>query len=525
MRTLIRGAELAVGDGHPVSRQDLLLSDGRIAALGPAGGYDRIDAEVVDAGGLIVAPGFIDVHSHADNAPLLAEDDMSKILQGVTTEVVGNCGFSLAPVDPAAEELLTAYNERLFPRLSWDWHTFAELLTVTDAAGYVTNYAPLAGHGALRLAVMGMVDRQPDETELARMGRLLEEALDAGAFGMSTGLIYPPGVFSDTDELAALAGRLPAGRVYATHMRDEGAGLLDSIDEAVEIGRRSGCRVQISHLKASGRPNWGRVDAALERLDSARRDGLAITQDAYPYDRSSTMLAVCLPPWFAEGGDEAMLARLDDPGLLARARAEIEGRSGDGGHVNGDGYDAIMISSTASHAFEGRTLTELADELRVSPFDALVHVLRSQRLRASMVTASMSESDVRTVLAHPRTMIGTDGLPPGVGGRPHPRLFGTFPRVLGRYVRDQRELTLPGAVAKMTALPARVFGLTGRGLIVPGAIADLVAFDPLRVADVCDYRDPVHPPAGIAWVMQAGRFAVRDGRWLGRRLGQRLMPG
>jgi N-acyl-D-aspartate/D-glutamate deacylase len=495
-------------------RRDLLVSDGRISALDPAG---DVDASVVDADGLIVAPGFIDVHSHADNAPLLATGDTSKILQGVTTEVVGNCGFSLAPVS----ELLTSSSQRLFPPLDWRWHSFAEFLATTDAAGYVTNYAPLVGHGALRLAVLGMADSSPDADSLAAMGRLLDESMDAGAFGMSTGLIYPPGVFSDTDELAALAGRMPAGRVYATHMRDEGGGLLTSVDEAVSIGRRSGRHVQVSHLKASGRPNWGGVEAALSRLDDARGDGVPVTQDVYPYDRSSTMLAVCLPSWFAEGGDAAMLERLSDPAALARARASIEN---DDGHVNGAGYDGILVSSTASHAYEGQTLTEIASSLGMSPFDALVHVLRTERLRVSMVLASMSETDVRTVLAHPSTMVGSDGLPPGVGGRPHPRLFGTFPRVLGRYVRDQRSLALPDAVAKMTALPAQVFGLPDRGRIAPGAVADLVAFDPRRIADVGDYRDPVHPPAGIAWVMQAGQFAVRDGQWLGRRLGQRLTP-
>ena len=282
--------------------------------------------------------------------------------------------------------------------------------------------------------------------------------------------------------------------------------------------------MQVSHLKAAGRSNWGQGGAALERLDRARRDGVAVTQDVYPYDRSSTMLTACLPPWFQEGGDAAILSRLEDPAVLARARADIEGPNAGDSHVAGAGYDGILVSSTASHRFEAQTLAEIAGELGVEPFDALVHVLRAERLRVSMVTALMSEPDVETVLAHPLTMIGTDGLPPGTGGRPHPRLFGTFPRVLGRYVRDRGVLSLPAAVAQMTALPAQVFGLADRGRIAEGAIADLVAFDPQRISDVCDYRNPVHRPAGIAWVMQAGRFAARDGRWLGKRLGSRLKP-
>jgi N-acyl-D-amino-acid deacylase len=523
--TVIQGAEVADGSGGPVARRDVLLSGDRIAAVGPPGTYRHVTGQVVDAAGLVVAPGFIDVHSHADNAPLLEEDDTSKILQGVTTEVVGNCGFSLAPVDAARADLLASFSRRIFPPLPWDWRSFADFLAASDACGYVTNYAPLVGHGTLRLAVLGMASRRPDEDELARMGRLLDEALEAGAFGMSTGLIYPPGLFSDTDELVALARQLGGGRVYATHMRGEGASLLASIEEALVIGAQAGCRVQISHLKALGRSNWGQTSAALQRLDRSRQDGMAVTQDAYPYDRSSTMLTACLPPWFQEGGDAAVLARLDDPAQLARARADVaDPDDSTDSHVTGIGYENILVSSTESHAFEGQTIAEIADTLGTEPFDALVHVLRVEKLRASMVSASMSEFDVMTVLAHPATMIGSDGLPPGLGGRPHPRLFGTFPRVLGRYVRDRGVLTLPEAIARMTALPAAVFGVTDRGHVTPGMVADLVAFDPRRVGDICDYRDPVRPPIGIAWVMHAGRFSVRDGRWLGKRLGRRLEP-
>ncbi|MGH3318785.1 MAG: N-acyl-D-amino-acid deacylase family protein [Streptosporangiaceae bacterium] len=522
---LIEGAELADGSGRPLVRRDVLVADGRIAAVEPAGTRDPSRYDRVEADGFVLAPGFIDVHSHADNAPLLRDGDTTKILQGVTTEVVGNCGFSLAPVQPPREQLLAAFTTRIFPPFPWGWHAFADFLAATDTRGYVTNYVPLVGHGTLRLAVLGMEDRAPRPGELAAMGGLLDEALVAGAFGMSSGLIYPPGLFSATDELVELARHLPEGRLYATHMRGEGEHLLDSIDEAIRIGGEGNCRVQISHLKASGRPHWGRVGAALARLDRARQEGLDITQDVYPYDRSSTMLTACMPPWFQEGGDAALLARLDDPAALARARAEVEGET-DGweSHLAECGYDGVLVSSTASHAHEGQTLAEVAAELGLEPFEALVEVLRGERLRASMVISSMSEADVEAVLDHPATVIGSDGLPPGVGGKPHPRLFGTFPRVLGRYVRERGLLDLPTALARMTASPADAFGLTDRGRIAPGAVADLVAFDPERVADVCDYRDPVHPPTGIAWVMQAGRVAVRDGRWLGSRLGTRLRP-
>ena len=520
---LIRGARVADGSGAALIAADLLLSGERIIAVGPPGSYDGLDGPVTDASGLVVAPGFIDVHSHADNAPLLpaGEDDTSKILQGVTTEVTGNCGYSMAPVGAEHEAAFTAFWGRRCPRVPWGWHTFAEFLAVADGHGHVVNYAPLAGHGALRFAVLGLADRAPDAAELAAMRGLLDEALSAGAFGMSSGLVYPPGMFAATAELTELARSLPPGRLYATHMRGEGAGLLASIEEALRIGGTAGCRVQISHLKSSGRPNWGRVGAALSLLDQARRDGADVGQDAYPYDRSSTGLTVCLPRWALTDGDAAVLVRLADPGTVDRMRAEtLAGENS----LTSAGYDGILIASTRTHAYEGQTLAEIGADLGMDPFDALVRVLREERLGVSIVISSMSEPDVTEVLAHPATMIGSDGLPPGRGGKPHPRMYGTFPRVLGRYVRERGVLSLPDAISRMTSRPASAFGLTDRGRVAAGAVADLVAFDPERIADAGDYRDPVRSPAGIAWVMQAGQFAVRDGRWLGTRLGRRLDP-
>jgi N-acyl-D-aspartate/D-glutamate deacylase len=525
-RTLIRGGQVADGSGSALTPRDLLIDAGRIAAVADPGTFAGATCPVIDASGTVVAPGFIDVHSHADNAPLLAEDDTTKILQGVTTEVVGNCGFSLAPARAGREELLIRLTGRIFPPLDIEWHDFGDLLSRLDGHGYVTNYAPLVGHGTLRLAVLGMADCAPDADEQKRMGALLDEALDAGAFGLSSGLIYPPGLFSRTTELVDLARHLGGGRIYATHMRGEGGHLLDSVEEALEIGSRSGCRVQISHLKSAGRPHWGGVGRALDRLARARADGVTVTQDVYPYDASSTMLTTCLPPWCQEGGDQTVLARLDDPATVRRLRTEIEGGPQEGweNQIAGAGYEGILVASTASHDFEGRTLPEIGADIGASPFDALIHVLRAERLRASMVIFSMTESDVEAVLTDPATMVGSDGLPPGVGGKPHPRLYGTFPRVLGRYVRERQVLDLPTAVAKMTSRPAQTFGLRDRGRIAQGAVADLVAFDPARVIDACDYRDPVRPPSGIEWVMQAGHVVVAKGRWLGNRSGRRLQP-
>jgi N-acyl-D-aspartate/D-glutamate deacylase len=522
---LIRDAEVLDGTGAPARRADVLVSGGVITAVEEPGHLATEGRTVIDAGGTTLAPGFIDVHSHADNAPFLDEPDTSKIMQGVTSEVVGNCGFSLAPRLSETAPALEALAARIFPTLPWNWSTFAELLAATDARGYVTNYAPLVGHNALRAAVLGMSDAAPDDKQLAMMGDLLDEAMAAGAFGLSSGLIYPPGQFAQTRELVELAKRLPQSRPYVTHMRGEGSQLLASIAEAVAIGEGSGRRVHISHLKTAGRTNWGQMQAALDQLDQARDRGLDVRHDVYPYTASSTMLTAVLPPWFQEGGDPAVLRRLNDPVALDRLRDQL-GR--DGGtwenHIYGAGWDGVVVASSASHQYEGLSLTQLAADRGTGPFEALVHVLLHEELKVSMILYSMREDDLTLAMQHKLAMIGSDGLPPGVGGKPHPRMYGTFPRVLARYSRELGTLALPDAVRRMTSLPAESFGLHDRGTIAAGMAADLVAFDPAEVRDLADYTEPTREPAGIAWVMVNGQVVVRGGRYLGPRAGRRLQP-
>ncbi|MHB8293222.1 MAG: N-acyl-D-amino-acid deacylase family protein [Acidimicrobiales bacterium] len=549
-RVIVTGGEILDGTGSRSYSGDLVIEGGVIRAVtdkavtdkavtdkavtgrasgsgdgGETGGGETI----IDAAGLVVCPGFIDVHSHADNAPFLDDDDTSKIMQGVTTEVVGNCGFSLAPQSPERASEASAFLERLFPPLPWPGGSrggpFAELLAATDAAGYVTNVAPLVGHGALRVAAMGMAARQPDGAELGKMAELLDEALQAGAFGFSSGLVYPPGVYSSTDELVSLAARLPRGRVYASHIRGEGLTVVEAVREAIEIAERTGASVEVSHHKASGKASWGRTAQTLALLAEARERGAQVDQDVYPYDAASTVLAALLPPWSLEGTDADVLARLSDAELLERLRVEL-GRDGGGfeNHAASLGYDRIVIGTTASHRFEGETLAQIAQRWGCAGFDALVRLLVEERLRANMIVFSMSEEDVERVIADPHTTIGSDGLPPGLGGKPHPRLYGTFPRVIARYVRDRRVLSLEDAVAKMTSRPAAKFGIPDRGVLRPGMVADLVCFDRARISDTGDYGDPGRPPAGISWVMVAGELAVAGGRYLGRRLGRRLLP-
>jgi N-acyl-D-amino-acid deacylase len=522
---LIIGASVADGSGETPRERDVLIRGERIVAVETPGSIPTDQRRVLDATGLTVAPGFIDTHSHADNAPLLDDDDTSKVLQGVTTEVVGNCGFSLAPCSPANRATLRGLLERLFPPLDIGWHDWPELDARLQQRGFVTNYAPLLGHGTLRIAACGMRDRAPDEDELESMRRGLEHALEAGVFGLSTGLIYPPGVYSTTDELIRLAEVLGAERVYATHMRGESDGLLDSIDEAVQIGSNAGCRLHISHLKWFGKHNWKRMPEALERIDTAARSGLAVTNDVYPYTAGSTILASLLPPDVLVDGDDAVLKKLDEPAQRAHiARAIEEGLPGWHNMVADSGWEGILVSTTASHNYEGRTLAQIANDLGLPPVHALIRVLQEERLQASMVVFGLHEDDVVSVLGYDRTVIGSDGLPPGRGGRPHPRMYGTFPRYLGRYVREAGLLPLGEAVRRITGMPAEIFGIPERGYLRPGYVADLVAFDASTIADDCDYLDPARTPSGIAWVMMAGEKVTEYGAYLGQRSGRRLTP-
>jgi N-acyl-D-aspartate/D-glutamate deacylase len=524
-QVLVRGADVIDGTGAAARRADVLVTSDYIEAVEPPGSLPVNGRTVLDCEGATLTPGFIDVHSHADNAPFLHDDDTSKILQGVTTEIVGNCGFSLAPRVGEHAAALESYSLRIFPPITWRWNTFRELLAAADERGYVTNYAPLVGHHALRIAAMGMSDAAPDDRELRVMGELLDEAVQAGAFGLSTGLIYPPGLFAETHEIECLASRLPQGRLYATHMRGEGRQLQSSIAEAVRVGEHSRRRVQVSHLKAAGKANWGSMPQALALLDEARARGVDVRHDVYPYTAGSTMLTATLPPYFQEGGEPNVLRRLQDPESVARLREDLAADDGSWeNQVIGAGWDGIVVASSVTHRFDGMSIAEIAADKGAEPFDALVDVLLVEELKVSMIVFSMQEDDLREALRHPLTMVGSDGLPPGVGGKPHPRMYGTFPRVLARYCREQRMFPVEEAVRRMTSLPADTFGLADRGSITPGSAADLVALDAATVQDRADYRESTRSPTGIHWIMQGGTVVARDGRYLGPRAGRRLLP-
>ncbi|MEU0809933.1 amidohydrolase family protein [Streptomyces sp. NPDC005970] len=530
---LIRGALLADGTGAEPDHRDVLVTGDRVAAVEPPGRIPDQGRRVVDATGQVLAPGFVDVHSHSDNAPLYGPGDLPKLLQGVTTEVVGNCGFSLAPFTDTRQ--VRDYAAVTFPpELPFTWRGFADLFKATDAAGYITNYVPLVGHGTVRSVVCGGTARPARAEELREMGRAVAEACDAGCFGLSSGLAYSPGSFADTAELTSLVRHMPRHGIYASHIRSEGPGLLDSLREAVRIGHETGRRVQISHLKVPGRGSPDRAEQVLGLLRRARREGLAVAQDVYPYTAASLMLSACLPQWAHDGGGAALLTRLADPRLVERMRAEVEEHTGGGGgaeggdwdnHVASAGYRSIRVASTATGTYDGQALTDLAAALGMAPFDTLVHIVRHEENRANMIVDTVSDDDIAALLRDEHTMLGTDGAPPGWGTSPHPRVSGTFPRLLRRFVRDLRVLSLPAAVARMTSLPADTFGLADRGRVRVGAVADLVIFDPQEVQDRATYDSPLRPPEGIGKVLVGGQVVVDGGRWTGRRTGARLTPG
>lgn len=521
---LVNGT-LVDGSSAAPRRGTVVIEGEAIAAVTGPGEPVPNTADVVDVSGLVVCPGFIDTHSHADNVPFLAEPDTSKIVQGVTTEVVGNCGFSLAPANSASLRDLRTLLGRIFPSMEVPWHSFADFLGHADAGGYVTNYAPLVGHNVLRIAAFGSLDRAPERDELGLMGDLLDEALEAGAFGFSSGLIYPPGLFAAEDELATLTTRLGTDAVYATHMRNESIHVRDSIQESIRQVRPTKGRLHVSHLKVADRAQWGTMGQVLAELDAARNEGLAVTQDAYPYAAGSTMLSALLPPWFHDGGSDAVLTRLRSDEALARAQHDLDGQGAVFENLAGAaGWDNIVISSTGSHRHEGKTAAQLAHDRGLPPLRAVAQLLVEEDLMATMVMHMMHEEDVRTVLAHSHTAIGSDGLPPGTGGRPHPRTFGTFPRMLGRYVRDQEVTSLAEAVRRMTSLPAEIFAIPRRGRLREGFAADIVCLDPDSVADAATYEQPALAPTGIHRVYQGGRLAVQNGIWHGQRTGCRLTP-
>ncbi len=525
----IEGATVIDGTGVAGGRMDVGVRDDSIAALGD---LSRESAgSTLRASGRVVAPGFIDMHSHSDWRLWENRRAESKIRQGVTTEVVGNCGFSPAPASTEHLDALRGFALHVPAGMDFGWRSVGDYLRAFDREGTALNVAQLVGHGTLRVAAMGFARRAPDAKELSRMQRLLADAMEDGAWGLSTGLIYAPGSYAATEEVVELARVAARHRgFYASHIRGEGATLLDAVGEAIRIGRDADLPVQVSHVKAAGRPNWGKVADALALIDAARAEGQDVMADVYPYTASSTTVRTLLPDWALEGGVDAMLARLADPATRRRIRGELEAPATGQSLVDRIGWENIMMASCVRRRdAEGKRLSEIAAARCLAPLDAALELIVDEAGRAYVILFQLDERDLRRALAHPAVMIGSDGsalAPYGAlgAGKPHPRSYGTFPRVLGEYAREQRVLGLAEAVHKMTGLPARRLGLRDRGVVRVGAKADLVVFDPKRVTDQATYEEPHRYPVGIEHVIVNGRFVIKDAVHTGSLPGRLLTP-
>ncbi len=480
---IIRNGRIIDGTGAAEVRGDLAIEGRRIAAVGAVQGAARRE---IDAAGRCVTPGFIDVHAH-DDAAVVREPAMDfKIMQGVTTDVVGNCGAGVAPANEGFKELFARGFGAILGDLDLRWTTTADYFAAVDAAAPACNVAAYVPHGVVRANVLGLGRAEPDDAAMDAMKALVEEAMEAGAIGMSTGLIYPPGAWARTPEIIELAKVVARyGGIYTSHIRNEGDRLMEAVDEALEIGEQSGCPVQLSHHKSGGVP--GGTLRSLPHIAAARERGIAVDIDVYPYTASSSALAAM----FRIGGRVFETV----PALIGSVKYNKE-------------------------KYEGKYISQIAEEMDLPVNDAIKRLLDEEENTPSVIMFIMHEDDVRRVVADPHAMVGSDGLP--TGGKPHPRLYGTFPRVLQQYVREQPVLTLEDAVRKMTSLPAAKHRLKDRGVLRAGAFADVVIFDLETIEDVATYTDPCQYPAGISHVIVNGAVTVEAGAQTDARAGRML---
>jgi N-acyl-D-amino-acid deacylase len=510
---LIKGGEVIDGTGAPGRMADVAIRDGRIAAIEE----NRTDSaeRIIEAQGRIVAPGFIDIHTHSDFTLPLNVKAECKIRQGVTTEVVGNCGFSVAPALPDKVDMLRDYLSGSAPWLPFE---------PTDFTRYMDSWPDIAvntimqvGHNTLRLMAMGLEDRDPSEDELRHMQEMLAEGLEAGALGLSSGLFTAPGCYSKPEELHALGAVVQAhGGRYSSHVRDESHGVHEAIAEAIDVGEACGIHVQLAHMKLSGMDNWGEADKLLGAVEAARGRGVDVHCDQYPYDWGTNPLRFLLPTWLQEGGMDEMMARLADPYSRSRVKQKIA-ELGFNNFGRLESWADIRIAISPNGAAEpGETIEGIAEARNVDPLDAIFDIIIADRGATRILVRCMSEADVRRIASEPSATVGSDGpcvAPYGITGqgKPHPRLYGTFPRLIGRYARDLGLLTLPQAIAKMTGVAATALGLTDRGLLREGYAADLAVFNAETIMDEASFDEPHTYPSGIETVIVNGTVVIDRG--------------
>jgi N-acyl-D-amino-acid deacylase len=526
---LVRGAVLIDGTGADPRTTDVRVgADGRIAGI--AGSLTPGEGEdVVDGTGRVLTPGFVDMHSHSDLYTLVRPADGAapigdgpKLLQGCTAQVFGQDGISAAPVGEDDVEGYSTYIAGLdgfLPPARWTWRSFARYLSALREAS-TTRVAGLVGHSTVRRLVMGMDNRPPTSEELSAMQDAVAEAMDGGALGFSTGLVYVPAAYADTDELIALCSVVAAkGGRFFVHVRSESDRVVEATEEVITVAQKTGVHLHYSHIKTAGRRNWPTGERLVEMVDAAIAEGVTITTDVHPYTAGSTTATVLLPPWMLEGGTDAALRRLGDPGARARARRQLleDTTSWDNWWAFSDGWDGLRIAGLppgVRHDLIGASFASLVapagDPHSQEAFDLAFALLREAELAVSLVSFNNTEENVARFLTRPYCTVGSDALV-NPDGHPHPRLYGTFPRVLGHFVRDLGALDLPSAVTAMTGRAAAALGMAGIGRVEVGAPADMVLFDATTVIDRATYTDPRLPPVGVERVWVAGRSVVVDG--------------
>lgn len=522
MKTLIKGAALLDGTGEPAVTQDLLIENEIIFNMGE--NLSAADAETVEAEGLFLTPGFIDVHSHSDFSLLVHPAADGKVFQGVTTEVTGNCGQSAFPIKGDCRDHIQKSWDRYGLKL--DWEDLAGYRRRLEEKGTAVNVAALMGQGNIRASVMGYKDTQPTQNEMDLMRQLAREGMRGGAFGVSTGLIYLPGTFSGFEELAGVMREVGKEKgIYATHLRNEGDTLLEAIAEAIELSAASGASLQISHLKTWGKKNWRKCAPSLEAIRQAQKKGLSIHFDRYPYLAAYTDLDAVLPAWVYEGGKEKECARLKDPEIRKRLSRELQSQAEKDPRL----WDSIVICSVVTRKnkpFEGCSLADIAKKKNLDPAEALFELLLEEKLEVGAAFFAMCEENLRQIFNDSHCMIGSDSCArpfagPLAEGKFHPRTYGTFPRFLAQFA-GKGKLRWEEAVRRMTGLPAEKFGFNKRGKIKPGYYADLVLFDPKKLEDTATFENPCQPPKGIEKVWVNGRLVVDRNQHTGRLPGKFL---